>query len=151
MTINFLEDDVLEVARNLPDLMEEVDTNYEFRENHSGYEKGPEGENMGATAKFSVSVPEENIPYSRDDLEREFGASANLQVWDLSSIESFDSERKAQLYVSASRTTPREEKEEEAENLYELLSTDIEEVMTPEPDTVEYIESNNSEVYRWDE
>ncbi len=150
--MDFVEDDIQDVARGLPEMMKEVDTGYDFSERNFSYETGPENEeNVGAISKYTVKVPEEDIPHPREDLERVFGANVTLQVWeDLSDLD-MDGEvgRKVQLYTGASRTTPRDYRQQESQKLHELLTEDIDQVMTPEPDRSEHIDANGSEVYEW--
>ena len=149
--MDFVEEDIEDVARGLPDMMAEVETDYEFKENHFGFEQGPQDdEDVGAIAKYSISAPEYGIPHPRKDLKKVSGATATLEAWNLSSLDiSEDVERKVQLYTGASRTTPREYRQHESEKLHDLLTTDIEEIMAPEPDRSEHIQENGSEVYEW--
>lgn len=149
--MDFAEDDIQDVARGLPEMMQEADTGYKFSERNFRYETGPDNEeNVGAITDYSVKVPEEDIPHPREDLERVFGAGVTLQVWDLSELDMDEEvERKVQLYTGASRTTPREYRQQEAQRLHELVTGDLEEVMAPEPDRAEHIQENNSEVYEW--
>ncbi len=148
MAIDFLKDDVCDIAESLPALMNEVDTDYRFTSKESWYDEWPESDLEGGIASYSVLAPGCDIPSSRNDLETEFGIGVQLQVWDMPP--EADDERRVQLYTGESRTTPVRKRKAESEELHQILSDDLESVMLPKPDSREHVEENGSEVYYWD-
>lgn len=135
--IDFRRDSIKEVAKSLPDLMQEANRGYKLTEQNE-YDLRDEN----STIKGFNTIYEINI----SDIGQI--CFTDFEVWEYLEAEEETPSRRINLYVDSSKPKTKLSSER-ADHAFYTITKDFEDLVRPDPAVIEDIEGERGKTYNW--